>query len=159
MFTREALTILDWHLLVSAIHFVTAGGDDALVWGDFSQLINPSISLIQTLTISDIIDYHGGIGVTQVHAIEHHVAFLARKVVKLQIHLLIQRLDRDSEILTHDWNSRLFVWINLLAEYLAYDASLSCALTSNYHYFKRVAAHFVFLQKILIITILFTQKK
>ena len=89
-------------MLVSAIHFVTAGGDDALVWGDFSQLIYPSISLIQTLTISDIIYNHGGIGVTQVHAIEHHVAFLARKVVKLQIDFLIQRLDRDSKILTYD---------------------------------------------------------
>ena len=64
-------------MLVCAVHFVTAGGDDALIRSNFPQLIYPRISLIQTLTFSDIIDNYGGVGVTQVHAIEDHVAFLA----------------------------------------------------------------------------------
>ena len=114
---REPLTVRHLHLFVIGIQLVARHGHDALLGCRLFQLLNPRIRLLHTLSASGVIDDEGGVGVAEVHAVEHHVALLARQVVQLERDVRAERLDSDWQVLLGHRHGWLLVRVDLLAEH------------------------------------------
>ena len=99
MLARKTHSLRHIDLLVTDFHFVASDGDYGLLWCRLSQFFDPSLSMLHTLPACAVVDDHCGVRITQVHAIQDHVALLSWQVVQLQIHVRTQRLNRDFEIL------------------------------------------------------------
>ena len=94
--------------------------------------------MLHTLTPSRIVDDEGSVGVAEVHAIEDHVALGARQVIHLELHLLIQGLDQNAEVLLDDTDCRFLIGAHMLAKGPLHNARLAGALPSDDHHFERL---------------------
>ena len=81
VFAGESLTICHLNLLVVRIQFVSSYSNDALLRRRLFQLLDPGFCSLHTLSASRVVDDQGCVGVSQVHAVEDHVALRARQVV------------------------------------------------------------------------------
>ena len=102
VFAGESLTICHLNLLVVRIQFVPSHSHDALLRRRLFQLLDPGFCSLHTLSASRIIYDKGRVSISQVHAVEDHVALLPRQVIDFQRDVRAERLDFDRQVLLGD---------------------------------------------------------